>query len=485
MEIKDVKRIYDEVCAEFRRKIPLVIDDSQGTAYFNWDVVGFPRKFAKKSENFVRNVLRHEHGHKAIFPQDPEVGIVVEYIGKFLGFSKPWIFANIIADMIVDSTNIKIFGEKYLRFLEESLSNVRSETESVLSIMGGYYRKVAEELGLKTTLPYNNIGNTIYYIMNDAESSLYKKIIEIGRLLKMHSTLEEPVYVHLIIHKCMDGMRVNPADVARILIKKGIPIDDVFDEDTFTRSWSSWGDIKIVDNPVVIEYIKMMIVAKYMEMKNAYGYNEKMETVPSDWELGDEIESLDVISTISSFGIVIPGIYSLKNVESYLGFESGGENPDDALIVLDCSGSMQGMKFERARESAYVIARKTYEAGRKVGLIPFGSDVPENLVIKPTRDIYSILNMLARLLPTSGTNLYNALHYAKGIEGRPTIYVFTDAYTGEIDGCMNVLKQIKGKVIIFLVNDRIDHANEWVLRAGVKVIQITPEGLIRRVWNET
>ncbi len=177
-------------------------------------------------------------------------------------------------------------------------------------------------------------------------------------------------------------------------------------------------------------------------------------------------------------------MYSLRRVEERRGRDTGGDKMSDCVLVVDCSGSMGGKKFSRVREAVYVVAKKALESGARVGLIPFASDVVERDVIEPTRDLSLITDFIARVVPSGGTVVGPALERAVEMACRPHIYLITDAEVTDVDTALYHVGRVRGRMTVFLVTDGVSYTSAWVLRAGVKVVQVTPDGLVRKAYEE-
>ena len=476
----EVSKIYEEVSAEFGKVLPLKIREDAPTAYFDWESITLPKRFLKWNDDMLKNVIRHEFGHLFFSPRDPDVGTVMYYIASVIGYLDSWRFVNILTDIIVDTTNMELFGEEYLRFLEWSTGEIKNPCP-IIESMEGVYREKAKELGLSTKFKRNDIGTDIYEILNDESRDFYLRVIDIAKILYIPDIVCEPPlhYVGYIYVKNNSNI-----DIARAMIKKGIKPKIV--EDLFLPDRMDAGDegmFRLIEDPIIIEYEKMRAIAKYMELKNDFGSMETMERESSQWNIGDPPENLDVIKTISNYGMVVPGVYSLKMKEMKIGNESGGRKYKDCIIILDSSGSMEGDKFERARESSYIIARKTHEDRGKVGLIPFSGDVLMDFVVYPTIDYWRIVNLIFGIIPAGGTKMNIALQTAISMGKNYHVYIFSDADVYNVDLSSFLLEQLKGRVTFFLINDEVN-TYKWFKKNGVKIVEVSPDGVVKGTYME-
>ncbi len=473
----NIEEIHKQVSTEFGKILPLKIRDDTPTAYFDWKSITVPKKFLNWEENMFKNVIRHEFGHLFFSPRDPDVGIIIAYIGSIMGYDNPWIFVNIITDIIVDMTNMELFGMEYLKFLEWSLQDAE-EIHGLLKVIAGVYRAKALTMGLTTKLPEDDTGNIIFKILTDENEDFYRRVIKIARILRQYSF--KRVYLHFVIHIYSKNM--NSVDIAEALIRKNAKPDELFDKSMYTNP-GSFERFEIIDDPVIINYKKMKAVAKYMELETDSGRIEHRECINARWNIGDPVESLDVVKTLSTYGILIPGIYSLKAIDINSGLGASEKKYRDCIIIIDASGSMEGEKFERAREAAYVIARTTYENGGTVGLIPFSGGVWEEYIIYPTKNIGNVENLLFQILPNGGTKMTSALKTALSMGSKYYVYVLSDAEVYDVKNSISLLSRMKNRATFFLISDYPD-VDRWFDMNGIKIVEISTEGIIKKAYVE-
>lgn len=476
-EKMNIEKIYNQVSTEFGKILPLKIRDDTPTAYFDWESITIPKKFLNWEENMLKNVIRHEFGHLFFSPRDPDVGIIIAYIGSIMGYDNPWIFVNIITDMIVDMTNIELFGIEYLKFLEWSMQDAE-KTHGLLKVIAGVYKAKAIMMGLTTRLPEDDTGSMVFKILTDEREDFYKRVIKIARILRQYSF--KKIYLHFVIH--IYSKNKNCVNIAEALIRKNVKPEDLFDNSQYTNP-GSFERFEVIDDPVIVTYKKMKAIAKYMELENDSGHIEHRERISARWNIGDPVETLDIIKTLSIYGILIPGIYSLKAKDINSGLGASEKRYRDCIIILDASGSMDGEKFERAREAAYVIARTTYENGGAVGLIPFSGGVWEEYIIYPTKNIGDVENLLFRLLPNGGTKMTSALKTALSMGSKYYVYVLSDAEVYDVKNSSFLLRRMKNRATFFLISD-YSNVNRWFDMNGIKIVEISMDGIIKRVYTE-
>ncbi len=161
--MEKIDELLEEVINEFGKSFPLRIAEDAPSAYFDWEKVTIPKRFLEWDKKMLKNVLRHEFGHLFFSPRDPDTGIIIWYIANVMGYNQPWFFVNIFTDMIVDMTNMELFGTEYLRFLEWSIGKIKNPPK-LIKIMAGVYREKARYLGLRTRFASDDLGKIIYKI---------------------------------------------------------------------------------------------------------------------------------------------------------------------------------------------------------------------------------------------------------------------------------------------------------------------------------
>ncbi len=468
-----VAEVFGEVSREdFGKVLPLKISNEE-TAYFDWTAVTISEKFLEWEEGHLRNLFRHEFGHYFFSPRDPRVGIAMDYIAKAMGFDNYHLFVNIFTDLLVDITNMRVFGEEYLRFLEWSFE--RGNKNQILAVMSGVYSACARDLGMETSLEGNQLGDEIYRILRSGEMDVYTKEIEVGKM--MRNKVAIPSFKHFILHIFSNA---SPDEVARTLIELGIDINEI-PRNEKTPFINLGGMFRERADPVTVEYRKMMILARYMEVEREYGSITGREENFGQWSIGDPPETLDFQRTLSTYGTVLPGIYSIRKVEEDRGNSRSGRYKD-SVIVVDFSGSMNGEPAQRAREAAYAIARKTIESGGRAALIPFSTGTEESFVVEPTKDTHRILTTLATIDADGGTEVHKALRRAMDFGNKFHLYLITDAEVSDENWASSTLEHFKGRATVFIVSDEVDR-NGWFWKNGVWVIQITPDGLVREAYR--
>ena len=469
----NLEKIAKDVGREFGKVMPLRIVKDAPSAYFDWKSITIPERFLEWDKGMIKNVLRHEFGHYFFAPRNPDVGAVINYIASVFGYPNPWIFANILTDLIVDTTNIEIFGEEYLNFLEKSMKNIKIKGRTV-KIMAGVYRSKAEEMGMKTSLPQDTVGEAIYDILEDENEDFYLRVMHIAQLLLPY--YDFPKYLHFRVYIFSKD---SFSEVAKSLIKLGIG-KRVINE---IKGMASKDGGFLLADPVLVAYERMRVVARYMELEMDMDGMESMQINYGAWNIGDRPSELDILKTLASYGIVLPGVYSLKSERIEMGNEKEGKNYRDSIIILDCSGSMEGEKFERAREASYAIARKVQESGKRAALIPFSDGIRRDAIVPLTSDFSKIEDKIVRIVPLGGTTIQDALKLAIQMGRDYYVYIFSDSDIYDVLVAETLLNKLRGRCTFFLISEE-KYVNRWFDKNGIKIVEISPDGVVKKAYEE-
>lgn len=80
-------------------------------------------------------------------------------------------------------------------------------------------------------------------------------------------------------------------------------------------------------------------------------------------------------------------------------------------ILLDCSGSMEGEKLNKAKKGSLNFAKEAQIKGYAIGLVKFDSDATH--ICKPLRDISVLSHYLEGIKAGGSTNIADAIQLAK------------------------------------------------------------------------
>lgn len=123
--------------------------------------------------------------------------------------------------------------------------------------------------------------------------------------------------------------------------------------------------------------------------------------------------------------------------------------PSRVLLLVDCSGSMEGNKLQQAREGAVNFADQALATGYRVGLICFGSDAKTQLA--HTTTIEPLQQAVGRLSIIGSTNLAAAIKLGVkelGTEpGLKVLCIITDGYPDDPRTALSAAEEAKAQQI--------------------------------------
>lgn len=477
-------KVFDDVCEEYGKVMNLkIISDSIIPPAFNWKCVLLPERYLAENVEVLTGIFRHEIGHWFFCPKSPEIGATMDYICSYVGCIEPHLASNVIADIIVDCTLIDIHGEEYYNFMK--ISAKKSPQTLLIKTMIDVISIYAEKRGLESFGEHTSEAASLYRILFENKNHFYIKVHQAAQILKR--LINEKCGRMLMYHSHLKrfGCGISEVQIAKEFRDSGVDPMKIFSEE---HRVGTSGELMLMDNPVLVEYEKMRLLTKYLEMKNKYGSKCSKQKTYKTWNMGDLPEDLDVHKSVSMFGLVIPSIYSLKAAESDRDARERGDDLRYHLaLILDCSGSMEYMNnIKKVREAAFVAVKRAAEKKCKVSVIPFTSDVAKEHIIKRSYNYDACLDLIARLCASGGTVLRNALKEVLEMPREKTkSIVMTDAEVADVEQCREKVKKLgeMGDVSIFLMSNEINESNRWVFDAGCEVVMIHPKHLTLKVYK--
>ncbi|MBW2675235.1 MAG: hypothetical protein JRD89_17795, partial [Deltaproteobacteria bacterium] len=411
MKAEEAEKLFTQVLQEFGVLLDFKIVNSRDAPSFTWGVVRLPSMFLKKPARIVKQILRHEVGHRTVFPGKPDWEKLTLLIAARKGVTDTENFANAVADLIVDQEHLKKYGQEYYERVVDAAKGYRGK-DPRFWFMLSTYQLMAEELGLKTP---NFIKKAEKYSIKPDElvvpkakkalkilnsnASLEGKIEQLAELLKdlFHSMykssfddkikayggvpnleklgalipapglmvkndgrnpVRDPKWlsrmIALLVGYVSDPRICNPTQIPVFLSHLGVG---------FTYG------IFFMKSDVMIEAARLSLYAKYVEALEKVGASGSKVEELEQWTIGDLPHELRVEETMRIYGEVLPPVFSLKF--STKEEPSGGAGSGSTIIIIDVSGSMIGSKLERAKEAAFSILQEARKRGDEVKLVFF------------------------------------------------------------------------------------------------------------------
>ncbi len=428
----DIEKLNGEVGAEYGKVLPVRMI-KKGVPHFDWNSVNLPESVLKENEQVVKNILRHEYGHLFINPKDLNTSEVLYYLAKVHGFKNPRDVVNIISDLIVDSTLITRHGKEYLRLIEHYLST--KNLPKPLKMMAAFYAAHARMMGIATNIDgneYKKFGEKLHRVLL-GPYPLYQRVDGALELIKKVLGDSVQVLPHSVTVIVVN--RINPRNVETELRRAGL----------HKNLWSlrglgRGGGFGVSSNPA-------HIAERYMEIHDEGDVKMKLNRTVryGTWNIGDELQTLDVLKSVELTGLLIPGFTAVKR-ELVVGRDME-EHTKSVAIVLDCSGSMHGEVFTAAQIAVLNLLRIARQNKIRVAFIPFASGIDLEHIILPTTNYEEIESLLLRIQPAGGTELREAIERAIMMEV-DRIYLITDSVIADVEEVLPIISTMDKRIYV-------------------------------------
>ncbi|MGB8218530.1 MAG: VWA domain-containing protein [Candidatus Methanoperedens sp.] len=437
---------------------------------FVWNVILFSDGLFKKSRSLQTTVLVHEFGHRIYFPETRAKQEVYSLIAELAGIPKHSIgrFLNIIGDLMINRANLyDIWHKQMYRGLKESYFSPKEKRQ---------------------------VYNDYTFFLNILNASLQEYR---GYKLPAQTALEEKAY-HLLFSD-LRPIKDRVKDLATLLKplfqspsapqakKRGLPLpgdeapfsdplndDDMKEiakelEDLSSDSDSESELMNIInDNKRLLrELRRRRALGLALPRIESSSVNLKTRMPSGMWAPGQSVNDLDIKSSITSFGRIIPGETTLgiKAVDGAICVDGTG---CQLTILLDVSNSMRtNGRVERMIDAAVALNRAAKKNNYSVSLITFGERA--RMIQKPTLDHTAMEEKIFCIeADEDDTKIYPALQLIKSSSRKPLVYILTDAGIYDIIE-RNVAENIRkitgeGKCILFLIGNE-DELDDEAKRA--------------------
>jgi Mg-chelatase subunit ChlD len=200
------------------------------------------------------------------------------------------------------------------------------------------------------------------------------------------------------------------------------------------------------------------------------------------WTPGKSINDLDLKSSISSFGKVIPGetTMGITSVDSVASSDGTGYQ---MTILLDVSSSMStNNRQERMIDAAVALNRAAKKSNYSVSIIGFGHR--SDFIQKPTLDYELVEEKIFTIEANQNdTRLYPALQLVRSGNAKPLVYILTDAGIYDLveQKVVEIMKKITahGRCILFLIGskDELDDKIRKTLKEMKVQAYLVPDGV--------
>lgn len=209
------------------------------------------------------------------------------------------------------------------------------------------------------------------------------------------------------------------------------------------------------------------------------------------WEPGDPPEELDLLATITTGGIILPAITTLRRENATAAVSGKGREAPWLVLALDASGSMPNPKRKRsfAVLAAFILAEAAFDAGVPVAAVVFSGDYES---IAFTREREALASLLVRY---PGQDTYfpaaEVLRLCRAAPKPPYLCVISDAAlhnaSEALEGLALAAGTICGGTLYFIYHPRrtppsdIQRLLEKVSGLGYRVCAVTSEEDLHRL----
>jgi hypothetical protein len=179
----------------------------------------------------------------------------------------------------------------------------------------------------------------------------------------------------------------------------------------------------------------------------------------SIWRLGDPIDELDVMETVRSYGVLVPGHTTVRAREVPMVQKVGRlrEGSADIVVIVDQSGSMrelmpsgEGQKYVAARNTALALLGWARYIGADARLMTFSNDVVIDSGWVEARRIKEVaVHFAAHYYPLNNTVLSSALHRID--KPKATVYVIGDFELGDWNWAVRLLPKLASLDVLLVL----------------------------------
>jgi uncharacterized protein YegL len=430
---------------------------------FVWNVILFSDGLFKKSRSLQTTVLVHEFGHRVYFPETRAKQEVYSIIAELAGIPKHSTgrFLNIIGDLMINRANLyDIWHKRMYRGLKESYFSPKEKRQvyndytfflNILNASLQEYRgyKVPAQTALE---------EEAYRLLFSDARPIKDRVKDLAVLLKPLFQTPSPQQVSRRDRLPLPGSEPPFSDPLKDDDMKEIAKEL---EDLFSDSENELMDIINDNKRLLRELRRRRALGLALPKIESSAVNLKTRTSSGMWAPGQSVSDLDIKSSITSYGRIIPGETTLgiKTIDGALCVDGTG---CQMTMLLDVSSSMRtNDRVERMIDAAVALNRAAKKNNYSVSIITFGMHA--RMIQKPTLDHMAAEEKIFGIeADQNDTKIYPALQLIKSSSRKPLVYILTDAGIYDIIET-NVTESVRkitseGKCILFLIGseDEID-----------------------------
>lgn len=163
---------------------------------------------------------------------------------------------------------------------------------------------------------------------------------------------------------------------------------------------------------------------------------------------------------VTKKSLTLPSVNALEEKFKSYGIDTDMKSIGNAIILLDCSGSMDGDKLVQAKKGTKEFILDAQKKNYFIGLISFGSFA--KLISATTSNYYKIIEQLESLSVYGSTNLSEAIKLSYNLFNKTVankvLVIVTDGMPDNADESLSEAQKIKnaGIDIITIGTDDAD-----------------------------
>lgn len=369
IDAETVKKQYEEVRKEFKYPpTSLSLDADSNTPFYiqNGDLHICPTQLL--DEKYNKSIFRHEIGHFCICPYTVEIMKQMHLRAKKgLGMNDEeyaHIVVNVVADIIVDHTNLKKLNDPLAYRVKQILKNkdVAKDIASnpIKQILIGVTNKVVGETLIPVDKKHEKTVEELYHAVIVKQTPYPSRSEEAAKILKktidkeakkqqteQQKALEQIKYQ---LYQAIEDFGEEMGTTGQTLVEVNQESKDNLAQDSETEEEyiKHLKQIGIGCDDCNKQFIKETInyyrnkAVKNIKFKVKVKGEEGGKIVKGglvDWNAEDKIEDLDIEETVGNSGLLIPNVTTLQ-YDTYVGVTEESENMPKVQILYDVSGSM-------------------------------------------------------------------------------------------------------------------------------------------------
>jgi len=467
---EDVFNFAKEVLKYFGLMLKVKIQDKPRYE-MDWKEIKISKKVFKCSPERMKYLVGHEIGHRAV-PNAPETAanmLLMKNIALNEGIKNVNMFINVICDPLSDRGNLEgkpwsiDYAEGLREILERAEKNLKRNYHPIYEWLVNIGKAMLAEIEGKPIDFLSGDEYECYALLFHDPRDWAERCRDLARKLR-HMFQEKP---KMMI--CGNIVFVRPIPWAV----------DQFDEDhskITEKEFEKVGKdlarlypngIRFIHPRIIKYYRKWRIYSRLIPITEKLTSESKEKFAGYErWKVSMPLRELDVKASISKYGIIIPQVTTLKKCYDETGQEGGKGGSGSCIIIIDRSGSMAGLRMERAIEAAVGIVEQARKHGDLVSAIAFNHR--GRLLNPPSRDYEDITNKICGLIASGNTKIHKAFKIAlEQPLDRYATFIITDCGWQDITYAIKELYEIarKGKTVIFLLGESPENLDRKILDA--------------------